>query len=155
MAFEWEKYFKRYVADDAKTPYLVPVDRLTRTQACYEVFFYVLLLSVLFVIVGVASVSSTKLPHGSALGVPLFAFSIAWAAIVFGFSKHAYAAAYCATAPVAALLYILLYGFHPNLGTADKVLIFAFLAGWLRYNWRVLMIAKAFPDMTDPPVPND
>ena len=155
MAFDWEKYFKRYVADEAKTPYMVPVDRLTRTQARYEVFIYSFLLAVLFVVVGTASVLTSKLPHGSAIGVPLFAFALAWAAVVFGLTKHPYAAAFCATAPVAALLYLLLYGFHPNLGTLDKVLIFAFIVGWLRYNWRVLMIANAFPDMTDPPVPSD
>jgi hypothetical protein len=31
-----EKYFKKYLWDDERTPYLVPVARMTRRQADYE-----------------------------------------------------------------------------------------------------------------------
>ena len=146
MSLDWEKLFKRYVADENKTPYFVAVERLTRTQARHELFVYTLFIGVLFVAVGVASMS-TGLPHGDALAVPVYAFGVVWAAILFGLTRHVWAAAFCATAPVAGLLYFLVYGFHPNLGSWDKVLLVVIVLAWLRYSWRVLAIVRAWPDL--------
>jgi hypothetical protein len=147
MQLDWENLFRRYVADEHKTPYFVAVERLTRVQARHELFVYTLFVGVLFAVVGVASIS-TELPHGDALGVPLYAFSLVWAAILFGLTRHVWAAAFCATAPVACLLYFLLYGFHPNLGPWDKVLLAVIVLAWLRYTWRVLAIVRAWSDLT-------
>ena len=146
MQLDWEKLFKRYVFDDTKTPYFVAVGRLTQTQARYELFVYTLFMSVLFGVLAVASIS-TELPHGGALGVPVYAGSVACAAVLLGFTRHAWVAAYCACAPVAALLYFALFGFHPNLGPWDKALLVVIVLLWLRYSWRVLMIVRAYPDM--------
>ena len=143
---DWEKLFKRYVLDDVKTPYLVPVARMTQTQARYELFAYTLFMGVLFSAVGVAAVS-TELPHGGALGVPVYALAVVAAALIFGATRHPWAASFCASAPVAALIYFVLYGFHPNLGTGDKVLLTVIVLLWLRYSWRVLAIVRAYPDM--------
>lgn len=150
---EWDKLFKRYVSDDVKTPYLVSVERLTRTQARHELFVYTLFLGVLFAVVGIASLS-VNLPHGRAFGVSFYAFAMVWAAILFGFTKTTHAATFCASAPVAALLYLVVFGFHPNLGPLDKVLLIAIILIWMRYSWRILAIAKAFPDMPDPGDPS-
>jgi hypothetical protein len=146
MQLDWEKLFKRYVADDVKTPYFVAVERLTQKQARSELFVYTLLMSVLFGVIGVASIS-TDLPHKGALGVPVYAFSVVCAAIAFGMTRHAWAAAYCATAPVAALLYFLLFGFHPNLGSGDKALLVVIAVLWLWYSRRVLAVVRAYPEM--------
>jgi hypothetical protein len=146
MQLDWEKMFKRYVLDDVKTPYFVAVARLTQTQARHELFVYTLFMGVLFSVLAVASIS-TELPHKGALGVPVYALSVVWAALMFGMARHAWAAAYCACAPVAALMYFALFGFHPNLGPWDKVLLVVIVLAWLRYSWRVLMIVRAYPDM--------
>jgi hypothetical protein len=146
MHLDWDKLFKRYVADDVKTPYFVAVQRLTRTQARHELFVYTLFIGVLFGVVGVASIS-TDTPHRGALAVPVYAWSVVWVAIVFGMTKHAWAALYCAGAPIAALLYFLMFGFHPNLGIWDKALLIGIVVLWSRYSWRVLAIAKLYPAM--------
>jgi hypothetical protein len=150
---DWEKLFKRYILDDDKTPYFTAVARLTRRQARYELFAYCLLTGAIYLIVGVASLSP-KLPHGHAIGVPLYAFALLWAAIMLGVLRHPVAAACCATAPVAAMMYLLLFGFHPNIGTGDKVLIVALLLLWMRYNLRILAIARGFPEMPERPGPS-
>ena len=149
---DWAGLFKRYVGDDIKTPYFFAVGRLTRIQANYELFVYTLFLGVLFGVVGVASLSPT-LPHGDTLGVSLYAFLVAGAAVVFGFSNHPAAAAVCASAPVGVLTYFALYGFHPNAATGDKILQVIIAALWLRYSWRVLQIARAYPTMRDRDTP--
>jgi hypothetical protein len=146
MQLDWDKLFRRYVLDDVKTPYFVAVGRLTQMQARYELFVYTLFMGVLFGVIGVAAIS-TELPHGSAHSVPVYALSVVGAAVIFGMTRHAWAAAYCASAPIAALLYFVLFGFHPNLGPWDKVLLIVVVLVWLRYSWRVLAIVRGYPDM--------
>jgi hypothetical protein len=145
---DWVGLFKRYVGDDIRTPYFVAVGRMTRLQARYEVFVYTLFLGVLFGVVGVASLSP-DLPHGNTLTVSLYAFLVTGAAVVFGYSKHPAAAAICASAPVGVLIYFTLFGFHPNAATGDKVLQVAIALLWLRYSWRILQIARAYPIMRE------
>lgn len=152
MQVDWENMFKRYVFNATKTPYLVPASKLNRLQAQYEIFVYCLFLAVMFGILAVASISP-KLPHAGATGVTFVALLLCAAAIIFGFTKHPMAAATTAVAPVACMIYLIMYGFHPKIGDGDKVLLGGFLLLWLRYNWRMLAIARAFPDLPDPPPP--
>lgn len=152
MQLDWGNLFKRYVGDDIKTPYLVAVERLTRVQANYELFVYTLFLTVLFGVIGVASLSP-NLPHGEAIGVPVYAFVVAGAAVVFGFTKAPAAAAICGSAPVGALIYFSVYGFHPNAATGDKVLQVIIVMLWLRYSWRIVRIAQFYPAMQNPKPP--
>ena len=150
MAFEWEKMFRRYVSDEIRTPYRVAPEKLTRTQARYELFAYTLFMAVGFATIGVASISG-KLPHGEAVGVSIYAFFMVWAAVVFGYSKNQMAAAFCATAPIAVLLYFLVFGFHPRQTAIDKTLMVIVVVGWIYYSWRVVRIAAHYPNMPDPP----
>jgi hypothetical protein len=145
---DWPGLFKRYVGNDLKTPYWVNVNRLSRSQANNELFVYALFLTVLFGVVGVAALSP-DLPHGNTLGVSVYAFLVAGAAIVFGTTKHLPAAAVCASAPVGVLIYFTLYGFHPNAATGDKALQVVLAVLWLRYSWRILKIAQVYPAMSD------
>lgn len=141
-----DKYFKKYVWDDDRTPYLVPAASLTRRQAGFELHFYALFVGVLFALVSVVALSS-KLPHGDAAIVSLYAFSVVCAAVLLGMSHHAWAAFWCATPPVAGLAYFALFGFHPNLGTQDKVLLVIAMIAWLVYCRRLLAVARAYADL--------
>jgi hypothetical protein len=149
---DWPGLFKRYVGNEIKTPYFVAVSRFNRAQARNELFVYTLFMAVLFGVIGVASLSPA-LPHGNTLSVSLYAFLVASAAVAFGFTKHPAAAAICASAPVGVLIYFTLYGFHPNAATGDKVLQVIIAALWLRYSWRILQIARAYPTMREPEPP--
>jgi hypothetical protein len=151
---DWVGMFKRYVGNELKTPYFVAVERLSRDQANNELFVYALLLTVLFGVVGVVSLSP-DLPHGNTMAVSIYAFLVVAAAIVFGYSKQPAAAAVCASAPVGALIYFAVYGFHPNAAMGDKILQVIIAMLWLRYSWRILRIAQAYPVMrNDPPEPD-
>lgn len=144
-----DKYFKKYVWDDERTPYLVPVARLSQRQAGYELHFYALFVGVLCGIISVAALSN-KLPHGNAVIVSLYAFSVVCAAILLGMSRHLWAAFWCATPPVAGLGYFAVYGFHPNLGTQDKVLLVIAMIAWLVYCRRLLAVARAYASLPQP-----
>jgi hypothetical protein len=151
---DWVSLFKRYVGNDIKTPYFVPAGRLTRVQARNEFFVYTLFMGVAFGVIGVAALSPA-LPHGDTLGVPLYAFLVMGAAVVFGISKHPAAAALLASAPAAVLIYFTVFGFHPNAGTADKIFQVIVALLWLRYSWRILQITRAWPTMREAPEPDE
>jgi hypothetical protein len=143
MDLDWEKLFKRYVWDDDKTPYLTRVGNLSRTQAHYELFGYSLFMGVLFGVLAVVTLSS-KLPHGGAAIVPLYAFSVCCAAVLLGLTRHSLAALWCAAAPLAALAYFAIWGFHSNLEVGDKVLLVVVALAGLLYSRRVVAVAHAW-----------
>jgi hypothetical protein len=133
-----EKYIKKYVWDDERTPYLVPVARMTRRQADYELHAYTVFVGVLFAIVSGSALLSQD---------PQIKSNVVCATVVFGFTRSVYAAWYCAGAPLVALLYFFVSGFHPNLNTIDHVALIIFALIWLRYSLRVVAIARAYPNM--------
>ena len=143
-----DKYFRKYIWDEQRTPYRVPVARLTRRQAEHELLFYATLSGVLFALVALAALSD-RLPHGDASLVSLFAFTQVCASLLLGMTRSAWAAVYCATAPLAALLYFGLFGFHPSLGTLDKVLLVAAAILWTLYARRLASVARAYPGLAE------
>lgn len=147
---DWEALFRRYLWNETKTPYFVGASRLTRTQARYELFTYTLFLGVLFAVLAVAALSP-RLPHGDATIVPIYAFTVTCAAVLLALTRHPAAALYCASAPVAALAYLAAFGFHPNLGTLDKVVLVLVVLGWLAYAARTVTIARSFETLPEPP----
>ncbi len=143
-----EKFIKRYVWDDLKTPYFVRVAKMTKVQAGYEFFSYSLFLAVLFAVISVVSLSD-QAPQGRSEVVSIYAFCVVCGAIVLAMTKSSAAAYVCASAPLAALLYFFLEGFPSGLGTIDKWLLVAAALGLLFYSMRVVASAKAYPNMPD------
>lgn len=150
MALDWERMFKRYVFDEARTPHLVRVSKLSRTQAHYEILFYAMLVVPVCIMLGIASLSG-KLPHGDLPVVALYVLAAAWATIVFAWNKNQIAGAFSATVPLALLLYVAVFGFPENMSGPDSVIVTAVVIAWAAYNWRIVMIAGAYPDMIDRP----
>jgi hypothetical protein len=103
---------------------------------------------VLCAIVSVAALSS-KLPHGSSAIVSIYAFTVVCAAVLLGMSRHAWAGLWCATPPLAGLAYFAAYGFHPNLGLQDKVLLVLAMIAWLAYCRRLLAVVRAYAKLPD------
>jgi uncharacterized membrane protein len=144
----WDKFVKRYVWDDTKTPYFVRVAKLTKVQASYELFSYSLFLAVLFGVISVTSLSD-QAPQGRSEVVSIYGFCVVCGAIVLATTKSSAAALACASAPLAALLYFFLEGFPPGLGEVDKGVLVAAALALLAYSMRVVAIAKAYPNMPD------
>lgn len=137
----WERWIKRYVWDDERTPYLVAPERLTKRQAGYEVFAYAVFLCCLFTVVSLAVTSSPPMA--------MYSFSVVSAAIALGFTKHRAAATYAATTPIAAALYLALGGFPDQLGMIDHVVLIAIILLWAGYSFRIISIARAYDRMLD------
>jgi hypothetical protein len=141
-----DKFFRKYVWDDERTPYRVSVARLTQRQAAHELLFYATLSGVLFALIALAALSK-RLPHGDASAVSLFAFTQVCASLLLGMTRSAWAALYCASAPLAALLYFGLFGFQPGLGVLDKSLLVVAAVLWSLYGGRLVSVARAYPTL--------
>ncbi len=150
MALNWEKMFKRYVFDEARTPQFVAVSKLSRTQAHYEILFYTILVVPICLMSGVLSLSG-KLPHGNVPMIAMYAFVAAWATIVFAWNKNQIAGTFSATVPVALLIYFVSFGFPEKMSRGDSLLVIAVVLAWVAYNWRIVRIAAGYPEMIDRP----
>jgi hypothetical protein len=144
----WDKYIKRYVWDDNKTPYFVAVRRLNKSQAEHELFAYTLFIGVLFAVLSIISLTDNA-PHGKSYTLALYTFSVSGSAVLFAVIRHVYAAYYLALAPLASLAYFSLGGLPPNLATIDKLALVIITLALLRYSMRVVAIAKAYPQLPD------
>jgi hypothetical protein len=149
MDLDWEKLFKRYVWHDERTPYLTRVAALTRVQAQHEIFGYALFMGVLAGILAVVTLSPA-LPHRGAAVVPVYAFTVCCAAVILGFTRHPWAALWCALAPLAALLYFAAWGFQPGLEFGDKALLVVVALGGLLYSRRLVAVARVWHRRADP-----
>ncbi len=137
----WERWIKRYVWDDKRTPYLTTPGRMTKRQADYEIFAYCVFLCCLFLIVALASAASPL--------IAIYAFSVVCIALVLGVTKHVAAAGYCATTPLAAAGYLAFGGFPGDLGVVDHGVLIAIILLWARYGFRVISIARVYEGMSD------
>ncbi|NKC12741.1 MAG: hypothetical protein GKR94_11240 [Gammaproteobacteria bacterium] len=140
---DFDKFLKKYVWDDNKTPYLTPADALTREQIHYEAGAYAVFLTLLFSAVALTlTIGAAATPRST--GGALYAFSVACAGIVLGFTRHQYAALYAASAPLATVLYLLAEGLRPSWGTIDVVFVALFIGAWIAYSIRVLRMTRRY-----------
>ena len=149
MDFNFDKFLKRYVWDDDKTPYFTPSHKLNRKQANYEAFAYALFISILFLAVSLASMTGAG-DTERATGPAIFGFTMICAAVVFGFTKNYYAALWLSVAPIGALAYFFIYGFKPRWEWIDQLVVMAFVIGWIFYSIRIVAIGRRYEDMPDP-----
>lgn len=150
MAMNWYEHVKKYVWNEKKTPYLVRVDKLTKSQAGSELFVYTLFLAILFGIIAAVLLSESGRQEGfMAAALGYYAFTVLCAAVALGMTKHLYAALYCVAAPVGAFLSIVYSGLRPDLATVDKYALLVLTLIWLRYTVRVVAIAKGYERMPE------
>jgi hypothetical protein len=151
----WDRYLKRYVWDDDTTPYLVPVSRLTRRQASYELTAYAVFLGFLFGVLALVTLAEAA-PGGRSPGMSLYSFTMVCAAVLLGTTRHYHAALWCSTAPPAALVWLYVFAHHPGLGNIDHVVIVVFALLWIRYGLRVIAITRRYEAMPpgDAPPPS-
>ncbi|MGH6914438.1 MAG: hypothetical protein ACREH3_12125 [Geminicoccales bacterium] len=144
----WYGFIRKYVWNEQKTPYLVPVPTLSRAQARNELFSFSVLTAAFFFVIGLLSLLGVGFLAGSP-GIALYSFGLCSSAIALGATRHQAAALTCATAPPVLLAYLLVYGFPPSLHLPDKLLIGAVALLLGLYAFRVVAIARAYRSLHD------
>jgi len=146
----WEKWTKKYVWDENKTPFFIPVDKLTKLQAVKELFLYVVFVGTPFGLIGFLSLAAISRAESIAyLLLMIYSVSVLVALFYLQTTKNHYAAFYTATAPIILLLYLILNGFPPKLHEIEQGVLLVFLLLWLRYAMRIIRITKRYPDMRE------
>lgn len=145
---DWENLFKRYVWDSRTTPYLVPVAKLTRRQADYEILAYSLFNGVLFSVVALGALSEA-MPFGRSPAIGLYAFTVVCAAVVFHFTKVVPAAIVLAASPLAFVVFIVAYGFGPVRPVGDTVIVAVLVLALLFYSFRIVKVAQLYPSLPE------
>ena len=152
MAMDWYHFLKRYVWDENKTPFLIDVDKLNKSQANSEIFLYALFLAVPGALAGAAAVAHAMQDGLDALAlVGLYGFTMVGAAALLHARKHVPSAYYSVTAPILLIVGLILHGFHPRLAWLDQIVLIAVLLLWLRYTVRVAAIVRHYPQMPEKP----
>lgn len=146
----WEKFTKKYVWDTDKTPFFVPVEKLTRLQARKEIFLYVMFVGTPFALLGVVSVAGiTRQESIAYLLALLYSVSVLAALYYIQTTRHQVAAFYSGTAPLAIFLHFLVNGFPPRIHAVEQGLLLVFLLLWLRYTMRIIRVTKRYPEMRE------
>ena len=146
----WEKWTKKYVWDDDKTPFFISVEKLTKLQAKKELFLYLLFVGTPFGLIGFLSLAG--MTRGEHLGYLLLLFYSVTIFIslyfIFG-TKSSHAAFYSATAPLVLFFFLLFDRFPPKLHEVGQGALLVFLLLWFRYAMRIIRICKRFPNMRE------
>ena len=143
----WEKWTKKYVWDDEKTPSLY---RSTNSPQATgeELFLYIIFVGTpigLLTFVSLAAVTRQE-----NIGYLLF---LVYAMSILAFTsfthRRANTAFYSATVPIVLLLHLIVNGFPSKLHEIEQGLFLVFLLLWLRYAMRIVRMAKKFPEMRE------
>ena len=148
---DWEGMFRKYVWNVDTTPYFTSVSELNQRQANSEIRFYCWFLIILFGVVSLTSVAANT--DNGLSGAPYYGFSVVCAALLFGFTKMYTAALYLSATPLASLAYLWLYGIGTERPLGDSIIVTIILLALLRYSFRIVAIAKAYPILPAAPTP--
>lgn len=120
----WEKYVKKYVWDDDKTPYFIPASKLMRDQADKEIFLYCFFLVIPTALVIVAFMSALYRGDFNNLALGVYGASILGCAAYLKIQKSTSAALFAISAPVVLLLHFAVNGFDvPSLNINSAKLV--------------------------------
>ena len=146
----WEKWTKKYVWDDEKTPFFISIEKLTKLQAKKELFLYLLFVGTPFGLIGFMSLAGiTRGEHLGYLFLLIYSVTIMISLYFISATKSSYAAFYSATAPLVLFLFLLIDGFPPKLHEVGQSALLVFLLLWLRYAMRIIRICRRFPKMRE------
>lgn len=151
----WFDNVKSYVWDDRTTPYLVPVERMTRPQADKELFLYTLFLTIVFAVGTLATLGLTQSRENPLYyAASLYAVTMVACAIYLAFARDPVAAIYCVTGPAAIFLGFVSGLLNTHLHWLETVLLGGGALLWLRYSLRVVSLVRAYDDLP-PDWPDD
>ena len=145
---EWEKLFRKYIWNEQTTPYLTPVASLTRRQANSEILFYCWFHAILLGLIAILSLRGG--PNMGSLGVSYYGFTVVCASVLFGILKNYTAALFLSATPLVGLAYLFLYGLGSERPAGDTLIVTIILLLFLRYSFRIINIARAYPFLPEP-----
>ena len=141
----WFSFAKKYLWHEEKTPFHLPPSQLTKLQASNELKLFAIFEGIIagMMVFGIYS-------HFHATGETnlfpslIYCLFLLFALFLLVKHKHFIAGIFCVTPPLVIFGMILWFGFHPNNGSFEKIILSAFLVFWFLYSIRIFEISRCF-----------
>ena len=146
----WFAFAKKYLWHEEKTPFHLSPSQMSKFQASNELKLFAILEGTIagMMVFGIYS-------HFQVTGeTSLFPYLIYCLFLLFALfllvkHKHFFAGIFCVTPPLVIFGMILFFGFHPNNGSFEKIILITFLAFWFFYSIRIIEISRCFQSLKD------
>ena len=146
----WFSFAKKYLWHEEKTPFHLPPSKLTKLQASNELKLFAIFEGIIagMMVFGIYShfhaTGETNLFPGL-----IYCLFLLFALFLLVKHKHFIAGIFCVTPPLVIFGMILWFGFHPNNGSFEKIILSAFLAFWFFYSIRIFEISRCFQSLKE------
>ena len=141
----WFSFAKKYLWHEEKTPFHLSPSQMSKLQASNELKLFAIFEGIIagMMVFGIYShfhlTGETNLFPGL-----IYCLFQLLALFILVKHKHFIAGIFCVTPPLVIFGMILWFGFHPNNGSFEKIILSVFLAFWFFYSIRVFEISRSF-----------
>ena len=146
----WFAFAKKYLWHEEKTPFHLSPSQMSKFQASNELKLFAILEGTIAGMMVFGIYSHFQVTGETSL-IPylIYCLFLLFALFLLVKHKHFFAGIFCVTPPLVIFGMILLFGFHPNNGSFEKIILITFLAFWLFYSIRIIEISKCFQSLKD------
>ena len=146
----WFLFAKKYLWHEEKTPFHLPPSQLTKLQASNELKLFAIIEGIIagMMVFGIYS-HFQNTGETSLFPALIYCLFLLVALFLMVKHKHLFAVIFCVTPPLVIFGMILWFGFHPNNGFFEKIILSMFLAFWFFYSIRIIEISRCFQSLRD------
>ena len=146
----WFSFAKKYLWHEKKTPFHLLPSQMSKLQASNELKLFAIFEGVVtgMIVFGIYShfhaTGETNLFPGL-----IYCLFLLFALFILVKHKYLISAIFCVTPPLVVFGIIIFFGFHPNNGLFEKVILTGFLVFIFLYSIRIFEICRCFHNLED------
>ena len=146
----WFSFAKKYLWHEEKTPFHISPSQMSKLQASNELKLFAIIEGIIagMMVFGIYS-HFQHTGETSLFPALIYCLFLIVALFLMVQYKHFFAGIFCITPPLVIFGMILCFGFHPNNGFFEKIILSVFLAFWFFYSIRIIEISRCFQSLRD------
>ena len=146
----WFSFAKKYLWHEEKTPFHLLPSQMSKLQASNELKLFAIIEGIIagMMVFGIYS-HFQHTGETSLFPALIYCLFLLVALFLMVKHKHFFAGIFCITSPLVIIGMILWFGFHPNNGFFEKIILSVFLAFWFFYSIRIIEISRCFQSLRD------
>ena len=146
----WFSFAKKYLWHEEKTPFHLSPSQMSKLQASNELKLFAIIEGIIagMMVFGIYS-HFQHTGETSLFPALIYCLFLLVALFLMVKHKHFIAGIFCITPPLVIFGMILWFGFHPNNGFFEKIILSVFLAFWFFYSIRIIEISRCFQSLRD------
>ena len=146
----WFSFAKKYLWHEEKTPFHISPSQMSKLQASNELKLFAIIEGIIagMMVFGIYS-HFQHTGETSLFPALIYCLFLLVALFLMVQHKHFFAGIFCITPPLVIFGMILWFGFHPNNGFFEKIILSVFLAFWFFYSSRIIEISRCFQSLRD------